>query len=78
MTLYRGNSQRPASDVVIDWTGRVICPTHGALPATAEYAAGRAVCGCMFVLMPDGLLRAEIAHNSQLCNTANSPLATQG
>ena len=75
MTRYRGNSQRPSSDVVIDWTGRVICPAHGALPATAEYAAGRAVCGCVFLLMPGGLLRAEIAQHPQLCNIANGRIA---
>jgi len=67
-TLRRVGSHRPKSDVTISLDGCVVCPMHGELPSGAEYQAGRAVCGCVFVQMPDGLLRAESAHNSQSCS----------
>lgn len=36
----------------------VVCPAHGALPG-AEYAPGRAACGCVFVADSHGILRAQ-------------------
>lgn len=45
--------------VLLDWTGQVKCPYHGLLDPAQEYAAGRAVCGCLFVTAPGGLLRAQ-------------------
>lgn len=45
-------------DVLIDWTGAVLCPFHGAQPG-AEYAAGCAPCGCQWVARgKHGALRA--------------------
>lgn len=42
-------------------TERVRCPYHGLLDAEQAYVPGLAVCGCVFVQGPGGLLRA-IAH----------------
>jgi len=45
--------------VLVDWeTARVRCPWHGLLDPAQDYIAGLAVCGCMFVAAPGGLLRA--------------------
>jgi hypothetical protein len=39
--------QHHPDDVLIDWTGVVVCPYHGPQPG-AEWAAGRAPCGCQW------------------------------
>lgn len=44
--------------VVIDLEGRVVCPQHGALDLAQEFEAGLACCGCQFVAVPGGALRA--------------------
>lgn len=76
--MYRGNNQRPSSDVTIDFEGRVVCPLHGILPSEADYVPGRAVCGCLFVMMPNGLLRCEVAAFSQHCNNVDVPTTDMG
>lgn len=44
--------------VLIDWTGAVRCPWHGALAPEQDYTAGSALCGCDFQALPGGKLRA--------------------
>jgi hypothetical protein len=41
--------------------GTLVCPHHGALPPATEYTPGRAPCGCDFVLLQGGVLRAVAA-----------------
>ena len=60
MTTRKGNM---GDWVKIRWdgtpTGTLVCPHHGALPPEAEYTPGPALCGCLFVRLPGGVLRAE-------------------
>lgn len=45
--------------VLLDWqTARVRCPYHGLLAESQDYTPGQAVCGCIFVPSPGGLLKA--------------------
>lgn len=52
----------PAHWVKIRWdgtpSGTLVCPWHGALPAATEYKPGIAPCGCEFVQLAGGVLRA--------------------
>lgn len=43
---------REQGRVMIEWTGRVMCPFHGVLSAAQEFEAGPAECGCQFVATP--------------------------
>jgi hypothetical protein len=60
MAAPTGNG-RQADWVLIRWEGGagvIMCPNHGALPAAAEYIPGPAACGCLFVTLPGGVMRA--------------------
>jgi hypothetical protein len=48
---------RLRDEVLIDLTGVVLCPRHGAQP-DAEYCAGRLPCGCWAMWGPRGVLVA--------------------
>lgn len=57
--------------------GTLICPFHGALPEGAEYTPGLALCGCLFVTLPGGILRAirQAQSMAQNCRAGESELA---
>ncbi len=55
--------------VRIDLDGRCVCPYHGAQSEAQEYAPGRALCGCLWVLAGDGVrlrVASPVAENSHL------------
>ena len=39
-------------------TARVVCPVHGEQGPAVEYQAGPASCGCEFIQLAGGVLRA--------------------
>jgi hypothetical protein len=52
-------------------SGTLVCPHHGNLPAATAYTPGIAPCGCEFVLLPGGVLRA-IRQPASLTNTPDT------
>jgi hypothetical protein len=63
---------RLRDEVLIDLTGAVLCPRHGAQP-DAEYCEGRLPCGCQVISGPRGVLLALAAANESCAPAGANP-----
>ncbi len=64
--------------VMIDWTGRCLCPVHGRQELEVEYEAGLAPCGCVWEAGPVMIMRLTQIYIMYSMNISDQKGGTKG